>query len=165
MPKQIAHLVLITLVPALELRASIPAGLGLLYDIYWPAVFVSCVAANIVLGIVWFLALDYIVPLLTKIKPVAYVYGKYVERTQHRIDKAVEKWGEWAVAVFIGIPLPGSGVYTGALAAYLIGLSFRKFMVANAVGVLIAGTIVTAISLLGGGTVEFVRQVFFLESN
>ena len=49
--------------------------------------------------------------------------------------------------IFIAIPLPGSGSYSGALAAHLIGLSFRKFVVANTLGVIIAGIIVTLLSL------------------
>jgi len=73
----------------------------------------------------------------------------YVEKTQKKIHKLVEKYGELSVAVFVGIPLPGSGVYSGALAAYLIGLDFKKFTIANIIGVLIAGTLVTIISLTG----------------
>ena len=159
MLKKIGRLILITLVPALELRASIPVGI--LHDeMPWPIVFAVCVVANIILGIVVFWALNRVVALLTRIKFIGFLYDKYVERTQHRIDKAVEKWGEWAVAVFIGIPLPGSGVYSGALAAQLIGLKFRKFMVANVVGVLIAAVIVTAISVLGGEGWDFARKIF-----
>lgn len=60
----------------------------------------------------------------------------------------VEKYGELGVAVFIGIPLPGSGVYTGAFGAYLLGLDKRKFGVANVIGVLIAGVAVTVLCLL-----------------
>ena len=52
--------------------------------------------------------------------------------------------GELGVAVFIGIPLPGSGVYTGAFGSYLIGLSKRKFAIANVIGVVIAAAAVTA---------------------
>ena len=71
-----------------------------------------------------------------------------LERTQHRIHPYVEKYGEFGVAVFIGIPLPGSGVYTGAFGSYLLGLDKRKFIIANVIGVLIAATAVTALCLL-----------------
>jgi len=70
---------------------------------------------------------------------------------QKKINKHVDKYGELAVAIFIGIPLPGSGVYSGAIAAYLLGLKYRKFIIANIIGVLIAGIIVTIISLTGAG--------------
>ena len=52
------------------------------------------------------------------------------------------------MALFIGIPLPGSGVYTGAFGSYLLGLDRRKFAIANVVGVLIAGAAVTGLCLL-----------------
>ena len=53
--------------------------------------------------------------------------------------------------MFIGIPLPGSGVYSGALGSYLIGLKYKKFIIANIVGVVIAGIIVTLVVLSGNG--------------
>jgi uncharacterized membrane protein len=59
----------------------------------------------------------------------------------------VDKYGELGVAVFIGVPLPGTGVYSGALGSYLLGLNRRKFMIANIRGVVIAGAAVTAICL------------------
>jgi len=159
MLKTIGKLILITLIPAFELRASIPVGIHK-YNESWPIVFVVCVVANIILGIAWFWALEHVMAIATKIKPVGRMWQWYVDRTQKRIKKGVDKWGEWAVAVFIGIPLPGSGVYTGALAAYLVGLSFKKFMVANALGVLIAAVIVTALSVLGGEGFEWAKAIF-----
>ena len=71
-----------------------------------------------------------------------------LEKTRHKIHPYVERYGELGVAVFIGIPLPGSGVYTGALGAYLLGVDRKKFSVANVIGVLIAATAVTLICLL-----------------
>ena len=150
----IIELIFITFLPFLELRASIPYGiLGL--EMNWITVFFVCVITNIILGIVLFLFMRIILKILTKIKFIEKIWTKYVEKTQKKIRGAVEKYGEWAVAIFIGIPLPGSGVYSGALAAYLIGLNFKKFIIANIVGVLIAGVIVTIISLTGASAFSF----------
>jgi uncharacterized membrane protein len=71
-----------------------------------------------------------------------------LDRTQHKIKPFVDKYGEFGVALFIGVPLPGSGVYTGAFGSYLIGLNKRKFAIANVIGVIIAAIAVTAICLL-----------------
>ena len=76
------------------------------------------------------------------------VLWPHVEKTQHRIKPCVDRYGEWGVALFIGMPLPGSGTYAGALGAYLMGLGKRKFAAAAVIGVLIAGTAVTALCLL-----------------
>ena len=150
----IIEIILITFLPFLELRASIPYGIIKL-GMSWISVFLIAVVSNIVLGVLLFLLMKWIIAIVTKIKAVDRFWNRYVEQTQKKIHKAVEKHGEWAVAVFIGIPLPGSGVYSGALAAYLIGLDFKKFLVANIIGVLIAGIIVTIISLSGASAFSF----------
>ena len=142
-------LTLVTFIPALELRASIPLGVfGMREEMGWPAVVLVCVLANIVLGWIVFLVMA---PVFTFIRKWGWFernIWKILERTRHRIHPYVEKYGEFGVAVFIGIPLPGSGVYTGAFGAYLLGLGKRKFMIANVIGVLIAAVAVTALSLL-----------------
>ena len=155
----ILQLILITLIPALELRASIPYGI-LNTNLHWLVVFMVCVIANIVLGILVYYFLDKIIFVIKKIKFIEKFWDMYVKKIQKKIHKAVEKYGEFAVAVFIGIPLPGSGVYSGALAAYLIGLSNKKFIIANIIGVLIAAVIVTIISLSGASILQlFIKTV------
>ncbi|MHA1753089.1 MAG: COG2426 family protein [Candidatus Helarchaeota archaeon] len=139
---------MITFLPFLELRASIPFGIfGT--DLHWGSVFIICIISNIIIGILVFIFLEWLIKLLTIIKPVETIWNKYVEKTRRKIHKGVEKYGEWAVIIFIGIPLPGSGVYSGALASFLIGLNFKKFIIADIIGVLIAGVLVTIASLTG----------------
>ena len=145
----IIELILITFIPALELRASIPYGILNGMDVF--LVVLVCILANIILGMIVYFLLDKFVHLVVKIKWIGKIYDKIVARTQHRIKKYVEKYGEFGIAVFIGIPLPGSGVYTGALAAYLIGLKYKKFIIANIIGVVIAGVIVTLVVVSGSG--------------
>jgi len=138
----------ITFLPTLELRASIPYGVFGTALSAW-LIFWVAVVTNIIVGILVYVFMDLIIKVLTRIPAVNKWWEGYTTRTRKKIEEGVEKYGEWAVAVFIGIPLPGSGVYTGALAAYLIGLRFRKFIVADIVGVLIAAAIVMAICLTG----------------
>jgi uncharacterized membrane protein len=139
----------ITLIPALELRASIPWGIFQMSDrLSWPVVCFICLVVNILLGWLVFWVMG---PSFTFVRKWAWFDRRIwpiLERTQHRIHPYVEKYGELGVAVFIGIPLPGSGVYTGAFGSYLLGLDKRKFAIANVIGVLIAATAVTALCLL-----------------
>ena len=139
------YLVSITLLPFLELRASIPYGVNIL-KMPWLTVFIVCVITNIILGILIYFLLDKFVHLFLRYKIFSKPYNHIVVGTQKKIQKSVDKYGELGVALFIGVPLPGSGVYSGALGAYVIGLKFKKFIIANIIGVLIAGTIVTIIS-------------------
>ena len=150
----ILAMVLLTLVPALELRGSIPYGILVLKE-PWLLVFLVCVITNTILGPVVYALLDKIIHLFTRIKIIDRCYKSYEKRVQRRIKKYIERWGELGVAIFIGIPLPGSGSYSGALAAYLIGLKFKKFIIANIIGVLIAAVIVTAVTLTGSTTFQF----------
>jgi len=147
-------LIILTLVPALELRASIPYGI-LATNLSWPLVFLICVATNIILGPILYFFLEKIILLFTKISFIKRCYDTYVIKTQYKIKPIVEKYGWLGVALFIGVPLPGSGVYSGALAAYLLGLKKRKFFLATVLGVLIAGVIVTIIALSGASALDF----------
>ncbi len=156
-------LILLTFLPFLELRYSIPAGIlsgrvelpfGMYlqgYGLNWLLVFVVCVITNIIVGILIYYALNISVKFFLRFNWYAKLYNKIIEKPQKKIHAFVEKYGELGVALFIGVPLPGSGVYSGALGAYAIGLSFKKFIIANIIGVLIAGTAVTIITLTGQG--------------
>jgi len=154
--KEVLYLIGWTFVPALELRASIPIGI-LTYDMEVYEVVTVCVLANIALGIIFYSLLDTAIKLFRKMAWFDRIYQKLLVRAQHKIQKYVDKWGELGIAIFIGIPLPGSGVITGAMGSYAIGLKKRKFMVANVIGVLIAATIVTIVTLTGN---EMFRRIF-----
>jgi len=157
---KILILILVTLIPTLELRASIPLGIlgGKIkifnlvlqgFGLNWMLVFLVCVIANIILGPLVYLFLDKFVHYFLRFKLFDNYYKKKVEKTQRKIKPYVEKYGLFGIALFIGIPLPGSGSYTGALGAYLLGLDYKKFIIANTLGVLIAGIIVTIVTLTG----------------
>jgi uncharacterized membrane protein len=147
--KSIVLLTLVTLIPALELRASIPMGIFKMAEtVSWPLVVAICVVANVILGWVVFWVMG---PAFTFVRKWGWFERKIwpiLEKTQTKIHPYVEKYGEFGVALFIGIPLPGSGVYTGAFGSYLLGLDKRKFAIANVIGVFIAAVAVTALCLL-----------------
>lgn len=149
MISSIFWLFLITLIPALELRASIPIGIFTMAEkISWPMVVLVCAVSNILLGWVIFWILGPAFVIIRKWNWFDKKIWPILERTRHKIHPYVEKYGELGVAVFIGIPLPGSGVYSGALGAYLLGVDKKKFSIANVIGVLIAAAAVTLICLL-----------------
>jgi uncharacterized membrane protein len=154
---EILMLIILTLLPFLELRASIPYGI-FSTNLGWGWVFMICVLVNIILApVVYYLFLE-LIQLFRKIKMIDYCYQKTVVRTQRRVHKYVEKYGVLGLAIFIGIPLPGSGVYSGALAADLLGFKFKDFFKAAIIGVVVAGIIVLLVSVLGNGALEFMIQ-------
>ena len=138
----------LTLLPALELRASIPWGI-LAAGEPWLMVLIVAVLANIALGPIIYFCLDKFVNIVTKVKFIEDIYRFLVKRTQKRAEQAIEKYGFLGITLFVAVPLPGSGSWTGALAAYLMGLGYKRFVLANTIGVIIAGILVTALTLLG----------------
>jgi uncharacterized membrane protein len=61
----------------------------------------------------------------------------------------VEKWGWLGIAVFVAIPLPITGAWTGTIGAWVLGVSKKRTMIAVTLGVIIAGVIVTAVVIIG----------------
>ena len=154
MLEEIIILVLLTLIPFLELRASIPYGI-LVLNMNWLLVFVVCALANIFLAPLVYVFTHKIMWLFLKIKYIKKIYKKIVIRTQKKIEPYVEKYGKIGLALFIGLPLPGSGVYSGGLGAYLLGFKFKDYVIASIIGVLMAGVIMTLISLFGNEALGF----------
>jgi uncharacterized membrane protein len=128
---------LITLVPWIELRASIPIGV-LDNELNPLLVFLIAVIVNILLFFPIYFGLKF---------AHKYVkHWKFYERTTTRIRKKgepyIKKYGFIGLGIFIGIPLPGSGVYSGTLLAWLVDMDWKKAFAAAIIGVLIAGSIV-----------------------
>jgi uncharacterized membrane protein len=76
----------------------------------------------------------------------------------------IEKYEFWGLAIFVAIPLPATGAWTGAMAGWLLGLNFFRSLLSIFFGVLGAGVIMTALALLGwiGATIAgIVLTLFF----
>lgn len=153
MAMKLMLLVGLTFVPALELRASIPWGL--IDGTLPPAVVVTaCILANIALAPIVWLFLDKGIGLFLRVAWIDTLYQRVVLRARANVEKYVSRWGTLGLALFIGVPLPGSGVYSGALGAYLLGFGFAQYMIAAALGVVIAGSLVTAAVLTGASAMN-----------
>ena len=73
------------------------------------------------------------------------------ERTRRKHSKKFEKWGALALITFVAIPLPITGGWSGALAAFVFGIPFKKALPLIFSGVIIAGVIVTGLTGLSLG--------------
>ena len=147
-------LIALTLLPFLELRASIPYGV-FKTDFSLLTIFLVCTIVNILLAPLLYIFLDKFVHLFLKIRIIDRYYQKMITRTQRKVRPSVEKYGILGLAIFIGIPLPGSGVYSGALGAYLRGFKFKDFLTAAAIGVMTAAVVVILISVAGNTAFSF----------
>jgi len=149
-------LIIITFVPAIELRGSILYGLTAT-NISPLIVFTACVLANIALGPFAYFVVEKFINFFRQFRKFDEQYQKHIEKTQRKIHKYTEKYGLLGLSIFIAIPAPGSGSYTGALGAKILGISFKKYLLANIIGVVIAGVLVTLIVSSGG----FLFSLFF----
>ena len=145
----IITLMVITVVPAIELRGSILYGLTAT-NLSPVLIFAVCVLINMILGPVAYFGIDKSINFFQRFERFNRHWQRHVEKTQIRLSRYIEKYGILGLSIFIAIPLPGSGSYTGALGAKLLGIKFKKFMIANMIGVIIAGIIVTLIVSSGG---------------
>ncbi|MCS7240571.1 MAG: small multi-drug export protein, partial [Candidatus Bipolaricaulota bacterium] len=66
---------------------------------------------------------------------------------QERRHRRIVRWGPWALMVFVAVPLPGTGVWTGAVLAALLGIPMRFALLPLAFGVILAGSLVLLASL------------------
>jgi uncharacterized membrane protein len=132
---------LISLLPVAELRGSIPLALGL--KVAPPLlVFLICVGLNLLVIPITFVGLDLLAPpLIRRSKRIASIFAWFLKRGHGR------KWGMVGLALFVGIPLPVTGAYTGVLIAYLLGMKRGQAALAIATGVVMAGILVTLATL------------------
>lgn len=152
-------IIFLTFFPFLELRASIPYGI-FATNIPAPIVIILAMISNIILAPLLYLFLDKIIHIFFFIKPFKKWYHYKLEKTQKKIKPAVDKYGILGLAIFIGIPLPGSGVYSGALAAYIMNLGYKKFLYASIIGIIIAGTAVSIITLMTQSGINVLSTIF-----
>ncbi|MBU1319703.1 MAG: small multi-drug export protein [candidate division Zixibacteria bacterium] len=141
--------VVLSLLPIAELRGGIPYAVA--NDISLPVAYLVCVASNILVIPALFIFLDTLHHQLYKIGPYKWLFDKMVIRTLRKAETKVGKYGYWGVMLFVAIPLPVTGAYTGTLAAWLLELNKRKAFWYLALGVVIAGVIVSVATLTGVG--------------
>ena len=130
--------------PVVELRGAIPFGLALGMDpvtCYLAAVLGNCIPIPFII-----LFIEHVFVLMRKMSPK---FAALVDKLEKRADEksdVVQKYALWGLVILVAIPLPGTGAWTGSLVAALMNIPLRKSGPACALGVLIAGVIVMAIS-------------------
>ena len=141
---------LVSMVPLIELRGAIPYGVAFGLPL-WQTFLIAIVGNMLPVPIIFFFARRVLEwgadkPLIGK------MFTFFLEKGHRGGAKLQEKAGRglyWALLLFVGIPLPGTGAWTGTLAASLLDMDFKKSSLACVGGVLLAGVIMGVLSLLG----------------
>jgi len=139
--------ILLSLTPVFELRGGIPVAIAQGVN-PWLA-FAVCVAANMLVAPIFFFFLEFVHHRLLPIKFYRKTFDWFLERARKKSHKTIEKYGYLGLAIFVAIPLPATGAYTGSLVAWFFGMKPGKSIAAIALGVLAAGIIVSAAMLVG----------------
>lgn len=116
-----------------------------LFGLPWLRALLFCVIGNMLPMPFVLLLIDKIFDLLKKTKTFRPIVEKLEQRALGHREK-IEKYEFWGLVLFVGIPLPGTGGWTGSLAAALMGLRFKKAFPAVILGILLAATIMSLVS-------------------
>ena len=141
----------VSMVPLIELRGGVPIAIGA--GIHWfPAIVVCAIGNMLPVPIIYLFARK--VLLWGADKPVIGKFFTYcIEKGESGGRKLVAKTGRGglfvALMLFVGIPLPGTGAWTGTLGASFLNMGAKSTALSVSLGVLIAGIIMTVASLLG----------------
>ena len=143
----------LSVLPISELRGAIPYAVA--HGVPLAAAFLIAVGCNILVAPFAFLFLGTLHSLLYRWAFYARIFDRFVLRVRAKVSAPVERYGYWGLLAFVAVPLPITGAWTGALGAWVLGMRRRKSMVYIALGVLVAGVIVTAVVGLGIGILSF----------
>ena len=133
--------------PIIELRGAIPIAIGR-YHFTWFYAYLFSVIGNIIPVPFLLGFLEGIIALLSKVHFLDRIIQWFLTRTRRR-GRIIERYERVGLALFVAIPLPITGAWTGSILAFLMGLRFKHALVSIIAGVLIAGAIVTSATVLG----------------
>ena len=144
-------IVFISMIPIIELRGAIPIGTYFGFPLK-KSLFLSYIGSIIpAFFIVFFI--HYIFKLLSKINFLKNIIDKINKKTLDKSGK-IEEYGYLGLLVFVSLPIPGTGVWSGSLLSYLLNMDKKKSLFMILLGNLIAGLIVT---ILSGGVKALIQ--------
>jgi uncharacterized membrane protein len=144
--------VLISMLPIAELRIGLPLAINYALENNLPIflMFILIVLSNIFVIFIIFYFLDNLHKILLKNNFYKKTFDKLLNKVQKKVDKFENKYstlGFLALIIFVAVPLPGTGAWTGCLISWLLGLDKKKSIMSIATGVLISGLIILLMTL------------------
>jgi len=150
------YAILLSILPIAELRGGIPYAIA--NDINPFVAYFVCVGANILAFPIVFLFLEFFHPMFMKVNIYKNIFDKFIIKTRKKVENKIDKYGFWGLMIFVMIPLPVTGAYTGSFAAWLFNIPKKKAFISVLLGVMISGMIVTTIMLTGIEALQFLLK-------
>lgn len=138
---------LVSMIPIVELRGGLPFGVAL--GLPYPAAFIAAVIGNILPAPFILVYIRRVLQWMRQRLPRFNGVADAVEAKAHLKGRKVNKYKYLGLILFVGIPLPGTGAWTGALAAAFLDMPLRKAVPSIVAGVVLAGCIMTALTYVG----------------
>ena len=139
---------IVSMVPLIELRGGVPIAVGMGLN-YWSALLVCIVGNMLPVPIIYLFARKVLLWGCDK-KYIGKIFTYFIEKGERGGEKLKAKAGKnglfIALMLFVGIPLPGTGAWTGTLAASFLNMGFKETTKAVILGVVLAGLIMGAAS-------------------
>ena len=134
-----------SMLPIIELRGAIPLGAG--FGLPWWQTYLIAVVGNMLPVPIILLFVKSVLTWMKgcKIKFFNKIANKMFEKAEKNRAK-IAKYAFWGLALFVAIPLPATGAWTGTLVAALFDMKFWKSLLSAVIGVMVAGVIMTLVS-------------------
>ena len=140
--------ILVSMVPLIELRAGVPIAVGMGMN-QFVAIAVCALSNMVPVPFIYFFARKFLLWGQNK-KYIGKICSFFVEKGEKAGQKLTSKTGRGglfiALLLFVGIPLPGTGAWTGTLAASFLNMGFKSAVISVSLGVLLAGIIMATVS-------------------
>ena len=133
----------ISMLPIIELRGAIPVGAA--SGLPWYVNYLLCCIGNMLPVPVILFFVEYVLNFMKKVRHLDKI-AFWVEEKAEKYKGQVTKYATWGLLLFVAVPLPGTGAWTGSLVAAFIKMNKRNAFFSVLGGVLIAGVIITLIS-------------------
>ncbi len=155
-------LIILSMLPISEIRGALPFAFFNKIPFYFA--FPISLLFNFLVSFLVFFFLDTINHYLLKITFYKKIFTKFADNAKNKIYEKFSKYEYLGLTLFVGIPLPVTGIWTGILGAWILQLERKKVYISLFFGVLIAGIIVSIILYLGLYSFKFFK-IFFGKSN
>lgn len=150
---KILLVLIISMIPLVEIRGAVPIAIGMDFGLEeWQALIIAIIGNIIPIPLIYFFARKFLEwGSKKKWKPLHQFCNFCLKKGEKAGGKLLKKAGNYgtyfALFLFVAIPIPGTGAWTGTLAASILNLDFKKTIIAITAGILVAGLIMLAIAL------------------
>jgi uncharacterized membrane protein len=139
--------IIIAALPVVELRGALPVAINI-FHMPWYWAFLLAIVGNMLPVPILLLFFESLAKIVSKVE-VGKKLVDWVFRHTRRHEKMIQKYEWLGLMLFVAIPLPITGAWTGAIIAFILGMRFTYAFLSILCGVIIAGAIVTSLCLLG----------------